>query len=301
MITRQPAPGYGADSSVFSFHEGLDAYSDAPPWQLRPVRLAVEHGLANAYPQGRMPVYCDVCASIQDAGFHRPSDPAQIPNWREELACSGCGLISRVRFGIELLKSQGIGRDAALYLTEQTTPAYAGLSRRFPNLIGSEYLADYTPKALKRLQTYLRDLTGHADATLRHEDVTNLSLASSSLDGVLTMDVLEHVPDYRAALTEFHRILRPGGTLVITVPFAEATAHPLVRARIVDGRIEHLVEPEYHGDPVNDQGCLAFYTFGWDLLQDVLAAGFDRAELADGWCPARGYLGFVGAIVARKR
>lgn len=60
---------------------------------------------------------------------------------------------------------------------------------------------------------------------LRREDVTRpLRLAGGSLDGVVSLDVLEHVPDYRAALREFSRVLKPGGVLVLTVPFHEGNA-----------------------------------------------------------------------------
>lgn len=37
-------------------------------------------------------------------------------------------------------------------------------------------------------------------------------------DGVLLLDVLEHVPNERAVLTEIARVLRPGGVLVLSVP-----------------------------------------------------------------------------------
>ncbi len=85
---------------------------------------------------------------------------------------------------------------------------------------------------------------------VRNEDVTRLSFADASLDIILCFDVLEHVPDYRAALREFHRVLDTGGQLVISVPFS-FQQETIVRARLDDaGNIEHLTEPCYHGDPV---------------------------------------------------
>jgi SAM-dependent methyltransferase len=51
-------------------------------------------------------------------------------------------------------------------------------------------------------------------------DVTNFSLPfkTGSIDLILALDVVEHVEDDIHALTECYRILKTGGSLVITVP-----------------------------------------------------------------------------------
>lgn len=43
-------------------------------------------------------------------------------------------------------------------------------------------------------------------------------LPDASLDYVTALDVLEHVPDDRAVVEGFHRLLKPGGLAVATVP-----------------------------------------------------------------------------------
>lgn len=43
-------------------------------------------------------------------------------------------------------------------------------------------------------------------------------LPDQSLDAITALDVLEHVPDDQAVVKGFHRLLRPGGTVVVTVP-----------------------------------------------------------------------------------
>lgn len=45
-----------------------------------------------------------------------------------------------------------------------------------------------------------------------------LPLKSNSADVIVATDILEHLADDISALKEFHRILRPGGFAVITVP-----------------------------------------------------------------------------------
>ena len=46
---------------------------------------------------------------------------------------------------------------------------------------------------------------------------TRLPFASHSFDAVTALDVLEHVDD-ETALSEIHRVLRPGGAMIVTVP-----------------------------------------------------------------------------------
>lgn len=49
-------------------------------------------------------------------------------------------------------------------------------------------------------------------------DATALPLADESLDLVVALDVLEHIPDDDAAAAEIRRALRPGGSVIIAVP-----------------------------------------------------------------------------------
>lgn len=53
-----------------------------------------------------------------------------------------------------------------------------------------------------------------------------LPFRSGAFDRVLCFDVVEHVADVPALMAEIHRVLRPGGTLLVTTPhFSCANAH----------------------------------------------------------------------------
>lgn len=50
-------------------------------------------------------------------------------------------------------------------------------------------------------------------------DERGISLPDASVDLALCIFVLEHVPDYRATLSDLVRVLKPGGVLFIAVPY----------------------------------------------------------------------------------
>lgn len=50
-------------------------------------------------------------------------------------------------------------------------------------------------------------------------DACMLPLKSESMDVALLLEVIEHIPEYKQVLDEIHRVLKPGGTLYISVPF----------------------------------------------------------------------------------
>jgi SAM-dependent methyltransferase len=50
-------------------------------------------------------------------------------------------------------------------------------------------------------------------------DAQSLPVQDNLLDHALLLDVLEHLPDPHRSLAELHRVLKPGGSLTIQVPF----------------------------------------------------------------------------------
>lgn len=60
------------------------------------------------------------------------------------------------------------------------------------------------------------DLPGNASADVELERDGTLPLPSASVAAVLSTQVLEHVPDPTLYLSEARRVLKPGGSLVLT-------------------------------------------------------------------------------------
>jgi SAM-dependent methyltransferase len=57
-----------------------------------------------------------------------------------------------------------------------------------------------------------------AQATALTADATGLPFADDTFDAVIASEILEHVPGDVAAFAEIARVLRPGGTVAVTVP-----------------------------------------------------------------------------------
>ncbi len=73
-------------------------------------------------------------------------------------------------------------------------------------------------------------------------DITSLPLADAELDLVLCTEVLEHVAEPAAALAELARVLRPGGRVVLTVPFVmELHEEPYDFYRYTPHGLRHLL------------------------------------------------------------
>jgi SAM-dependent methyltransferase len=57
-----------------------------------------------------------------------------------------------------------------------------------------------------------------ADADVKEGDALALPFADGEFDRIVAAEVLEHIPDDIAAIRELIRVLRPGGTMAISVP-----------------------------------------------------------------------------------
>lgn len=240
---------------------------------------------------------CSCCGhrgGFQVSGMYSSAtldDGRTYPNWREHLDCLSCRLVNRVRASLHLLQQEfKPSRNASIYITERITRTYDWLRSKYPNTVGSEYFTT-------------GQKSGDVVEGIIHQDVQGLSFEDNVFNYILTFDVLEHVPDHAAALREFFRCLAPGGTLMITVPFQSTVYDYKIRAVLKrDGNIDHLLEPEYHGNPVDmNAGSLCFRYFGWRLLDELRTIGFEDAEVLSYWSEQLLHFGDSQLlIVARK-
>ena len=82
------------------------------------------------------------------------------------------------------------------------------LARKGYTTVGVDNSARYIARAQRR----------HPEGSYLQCSAESLPFEAESFDAVLFLDVLEHVVDQQAVLREIQRVLKPGGTLIISVP-----------------------------------------------------------------------------------
>src|SRR5687768_2355176 len=143
-----------------------------------------------------------------------------------------------------------------------------------PLLAGHRIIGvDWSHDALKRAHT-------HIPYVVRGELTDGgLPFRSGCADAVLFSEVVEHLVDPDAALDEIHRILRPGGHLMLSTPNLAAWYNRALLLAGVQPVFSEVSLRAIHGRPGREVvGHLRLYT-ARALREYVTAAGFDVVRL----------------------
>lgn len=148
-----------------------------------------------------------------------------------------------------------------IYNTETVNPLHQRL-QAYPGYIASEYWGhEYQ--------------SGEIVNQTLHQDLMATSFESNSIDLMLSSDVFEHIPNPYKAFAEVHRILKPGGKHIFTVPFYQEAYRDEVRSTLAsDGTIQHLLPPIYHHDPLRPEGIIVYTIFSLEMLLKLSDMGY---------------------------
>jgi SAM-dependent methyltransferase len=221
---------------------------------------------------------CNICGRAADCG---PNDFG-----RETSSCGNCGSTVRMRGVVHLVSQAIFGKSIAL-------PDFP----HRPDIRGVG-LSDWDEYARR-----LADRVSYTNTYYHQEpflDITNIPDESSgSCDFVISTDVFEHVaPPVSKAFDGALKLLKPGGTLVLTVPFAteidETREHfpRLGKFEIVepangqyrmintrdDGVVEHFDDLVFHGGPGTTLEMRVFARAS--LEAELKRAGFTNIRFA---------------------
>ena len=107
------------------------------------------------------------------------------------------------------------------------------------------------------------------------DDITDTKLAARSFDLVLCSEVIEHIPDSSRALSSMHRLLRPGGLLVLSTPQRHSPLELAGRIAFLPG-IVSVVRAVYR-EPILATGHVNLLTAA-QARHQLEAAGFRILE-----------------------
>jgi len=167
----------------------------------------------------------------KDTSTHRPSRPGQIPLRRNLLdqhdECWRPPLFKKEKTGpLSSLKAY-----VRRFFDVQAGSVWADLSTKLRNESGTvldigcgaqPYRALFPPEATyKGIDTEdAQDRFGYDVPDTTYFKGDKFPIKTGSVDFILCSEVLEHIPDPNVFLSELRRCLRPGGRLLLTVPFS---------------------------------------------------------------------------------
>lgn len=193
--------------------------------------------------------YCPICES--DTFFVKTGD------WlRDSYLCWKCSSIPRQRALIVALNL--FYADWKNLTIHESSPSGASsifIEKNCPQYVSSHFFQDR--------------LGGEFKNGIRCENLEKMTFEDSSFDLIITQDVFEHIMNPAAALREISRVLKPGGAHVFTMPWYPKLKQTVQRAKMVNGEIEFLEEPVYHGNPIDTEGSLVTFDWGLDFTDYI--------------------------------
>ena len=190
-------------------------------------------------------------------GLHLPPQSIKIEgnNFRESIEVNQ--LVSRHRAVLleidrELKKGKNIA-NMNIFIAEALTGF-------------SAYLLQLAPHSVSR-----SCLKSSAATETGYEDICKLSFGNSSFDLLVYNDLIGYAQSLEQCLSEALRVLRPGGRLLATFPFAYGQQETIVKT---------IYQPHQPGERSHQAAASISYQIpGWSILKALRDAGFSDSKI----------------------
>jgi len=153
-----------------------------------------------------------------------------------------------------------VGPGSGVYL-----PVLSGLSRQV-------YGADIEDAYLNHARALLDEVD---NLSLIVDDITDSDFPSGTFDLILCTEVIGHIADSQAAISQMNRLLKPGGVLVLSTPQRCSPLEMLAKIAFLPGVIQ-LVRLIYR-EPILDSGHINLMT-ETQVTHQLKTAGFSIVE-----------------------
>lgn len=212
--------------------------------------------------------------------------PLSIRLRNEEMGvrCLRCGASAVTQSLVDVLEQLDIAlARISVYELSAQGPLVEYLRRHSGQLTLSEYFPDLNP--------------GEWRGDAQCQDVQSLSHQDGQFDLCTSTEVFEHVERDDAGFREMHRILRPGGWCVFTVPLDTHSA-TVERTALENGVRRNVLPPEYHADRYRGAQVFCYRNYGVDILDRLRDSGFAHAEIRQ---PRLKLFGFARPVVCARK
>lgn len=98
----------------------------------------------------------------------------------------------------------------------------------------------------------------HPNLSLQVDDITRSKIADESFDLILCSEVIEHISDCDRAFREMHRLLKPGGVLILSTPQRYSILEVVAKIAFLPGIVD-VVRMIYR-EPVIEMGHINLMT-----------------------------------------
>lgn len=175
--------------------------------------------------------------------------------FRDNYICTKCGSLPRER--------------ALMYVIDENFPNWQELRihESSPVERGASVRIKKEGKNVIQTQYFPEVASGEMKNGWRCEDLEHLSFPDNSIDIHITQDVIEHIFKPELVFKEIARTLAPNGAHIFTVPLLNRYRPSIRVAEKKGDKITHLINPpEYHGNPVSEEGSLVTFHWGYDIV-----------------------------------
>ncbi len=206
---------------------------------------------------------CNICGSHDGFDLTNPEGP------RESWVCRKCGSTSRDRMYIFALATAMKKTEplADWSVDKSIKVLEAAGARAHPQILDNKFDYNNTKFDPEIMEQPGYDLDKYADfQALRN--------SKESLDIVMSSDVFEHIRLHTQALQEIHRVLKPGGTMILQVPMSTDREETVVRVKPEGDKDNYLMPAHYHAEHT-----LVYRDFGLDIIAQIENCGFQVEKI----------------------
>ena len=188
---------------------------------------------------------------------------------RDSFACTRCHSLPRERALMVALNMYCQSwTDVAIH---ECSPVWRGVSSKLRSDNKKYSFSYFDPNTAPGGPHFVEGAT--------NQNIENMTFDDEVFDIFVAQDVFEHIFRPDLAIREIERVLKTGGSCVMTVPMVHLSMPSERRAELADGKVRHHKPPAFHGDPVNSGGALVTLDWGFDACAYLAGCGNLRGAL----------------------